>query len=97
MDKNQKCTKSLNDSLPYRISSRVSRWAMRCKHVLQKKDSKTRETRSIITSYEWTLQDWPEQLRITNRTEEGMLDDREDDGRTVSETERDNKRLSGSR
>jgi hypothetical protein len=34
------------------------------------------------------------ELRITNNTDEEMLDDQEDDGRTVLETERANKRLS---
>jgi hypothetical protein len=43
---------------------------------------------SDITSYEWTRQYGLRTLRITNRTDERMLDDREGNGKIVSETER---------
>jgi hypothetical protein len=61
-------------------------------HVLCKNQSGATET-NIITSYKWSLQDWPKNLRITNQTEEEMLDDQEDDGRTVFEMEWGNKSL----
>jgi hypothetical protein len=48
------------------------------KFMLQKKEPKTMKTNSLITCYEWTLQDWPQKLTITNQMDNKMLDDWED-------------------
>jgi hypothetical protein len=64
---------------------------------LRRKNPRLQKTIGIITSQEWTLQDWPLKLRVSNQEDGEMLDDREDDGRIVFGMEQDNKSLPWSR